>query len=107
MSEGLTTLFGATGAVAALLAVLVPVILTQGKSLRREIYTLRGDLNGRMDRLDGRMDRMEGRLDRLSDDLHSLSDRVARIEGSLTGPWRPSNGSPAPTDAPPSTEPAS
>ena len=28
-------------------------------------------------------------------DLHSLAERVARIEGALTGPWRPTNGSPA------------
>lgn len=35
-------------------------------------------------------------------DLHVLSDRVARIEGALTGPWRPANGPPSP---PPSAPP--
>lgn len=29
-------------------------------------------------------------------DLHALAERVARIEGALTGPWRPpANGPPA------------
>ena len=37
MSTAVMTLFGAVGSVAAMLAVLVPVILVQGKSLRREI----------------------------------------------------------------------
>ena len=42
----------------------------------------------------------------LRTDVHALSDRVARIEGALTGPWRPANGSPAPTasTAPEATE---
>ena len=71
MTAGLTTLFGAVGAVAAMLAVLLPVILTQGAGLRREMGTLRVDV---------------GEVRR---HLHALSDRVARIEGALTGPWRP------------------
>ena len=37
MTDGVTVLFGAVGAVAAMLAVLVPVIRAQGASLRREI----------------------------------------------------------------------
>ena len=78
MTAGLTTLFGAGGAVAAMLAVLLPVILTQGAGLRREMDTLRVAV---------------GEVRR---DLHALSDRVARIEGALTGPWRPPNGAPAP-----------
>ena len=57
------TLFGALGAVAALL----PVILTQGASLRRELDATRADV---------------GEVRR---DLHDVSDRVARIEGALTG----------------------
>ncbi len=78
MTDGVTVLFGAVGAVAALLAVLVPVIRAQGAALRREIDTLRIDV---------------GEVRR---DLHVLSDRVARIEGMLTGPWRPpANGTPA------------
>ena len=28
-------------------------------------------------------------------DLHALAERVVRVEGALTGPWRPTNGSPA------------
>ena len=79
MTDGVTVLFGAVGTVAAMLAVLVPVIRAQGTSLRREIDTLRADV---------------GEVRR---DLHVLSDRVARIEGALTGPWRPpANGTPAP-----------
>ena len=35
-------------------------------------------------------------------DLHALAERVARVEGALTGPWRPTNGSPAAApEAPP------
>ena len=34
-------------------------------------------------------------------DLHALAERVARIEGALTGPWRPTNGSPAPASKTP------
>ena len=64
------------GAAVGLLAVLLPVILTQGASLRHEIDALRAEV---------------GEVRR---DLHTLSDRVARIEGVLTGPWRPANGSP-------------
>ena len=84
MSTALEVLIGAGGANAALLAVLLPVILSQGASLRREIDTLRGDV---------------GEVRR---DLHALSDRVARIEGELSVPWQPTNGSPAaaPRDGP-------
>ena len=67
MSNAAVTLFGALGAVAALLAVLLPVILTQGASLRRELDATRADV---------------GEVRR---DLHDVSDRVARIEGALTG----------------------
>ena len=49
-----------------MLAVLLPVILTQGASLRRELDAVRADV---------------GEVRR---DLHDVSDRVARIEGALT-----------------------
>ena len=92
MTDGVTVLFGAVGAVAAILAVLVPVIRAQGAALRREIDTLRADVG-------------EARRD-----LHILSDRVARIEGALSGPWRP-NGGPSnpvePTVAPRPSSPES
>ena len=42
-----------------------------------------------------RLDRVEARIERIEDTLHALAERVARIEGALTGPWRPTNGSPA------------
>ena len=42
------------------------------------------------------------RVCKLRGDLHALTERVARIEGSLSGPWRPpANGSPAAPSAPP------
>ena len=87
MSTALEILIGAGGAVAALLAVLLPVILSQGASLRREIDTLRADV---------------GEVRR---DLHALSDRVARIEGALSVPWRPANGTPATAPTPPAAAP--
>lgn len=104
------------GVGAALLAVLVPLLLAQGR---------------RMDRIEARMDRMDARIDALAGameamraelhgkieavrtelrgdaaliraelaevrrDVHALSERVARVEGALTGPWRPPNGAPA------------
>ena len=92
MTDGVTVLFGAVGAV---LAVLVPLIRAQGTALRREIEGQGASLRREIDTL--RADVGEVRRD-----LHGLSDRVARIEGTLTGPWRPpANGTPAPVPQPP------
>ena len=80
MTDGVTTLFGTLGAVRAIQSVL----RAQGAGLRREIDTLRTDV---------------GEVRR---HLHVLSDRVARIEGALTGPWRPpANGGAANPVKPP------
>ena len=57
-----------------LMAVLVPLLLAQGR----------------------RWDRVEACIARTEDTLHPLVERDARIEGALAGPWRPANGSPAP-----------
>ena len=48
MTESLTVLLAAVGAVAAILAVLLPVVLLQGKSLRREITLQRTNLDAAM-----------------------------------------------------------
>ena len=64
--------------------------------------------------LDGRRDdrrsepdpRREVRADiaELRSDLHALTERVARIEGTLSGRWRPpANGTPAPSPPPEDT----
>ena len=99
VNAAVVTLFGAVGAVAAMLAVLVPVILTQGKSLRREIDVQGTELRREIDALRGELGGLSSELradvTEVRRDLHALSDRVARIEGALTGPWRPTNGSPA------------
>lgn len=129
MSTALVTLFGAAGAVAAMLGVIVPLILAQGKALRREIDAQGAELRQRIDaqgaelrqRIDaqgaelrreidalrpeidalrGDMGRLRAEVAELRRDLHGLSDRVARIEGALTGPWRPTNGSPTPEARP-------
>lgn len=85
MTNGVTVLFGAVGAVGA---VLVPLIRAQGAGLRREIEG------------QGASPRRE--IDTLRADVGEVRrDRVARIKGTLSGPWRPANGSPATT---PSTE---
>ncbi|MDD9997562.1 MAG: hypothetical protein OXQ89_07425 [Rhodospirillaceae bacterium] len=63
----------------ALLAVLVPLLLTIGR----------------------RIDSLAADVAELRRDLHALAERVARIEGALTGPWRPANGSPAPASKTP------
>ena len=105
MSAELATLFAAVGAVGAMLAVLVPLIRAQGASLRREIDALRVDQTATRTEL--RTDIAELRrevhadIGELRGDLHALTERVARIEGSLSGPWRPpANGSPAAPSAP-------
>ena len=100
MSTALEILIGAGGTVAALLAVLLPVIRAQGSNLRREITGQGANLRRELDTLRGdlRADVASLRADvgEVRRDLHALSDRVARIEGALTtGPWRPTNGSPA------------
>ena len=53
MSATLVTPFGAVGAVAAMLAVLVPVVLAQGRSLRREIDAQGAELSREIDTLRG------------------------------------------------------
>ena len=70
----------------ALLAVLVPLLLALGR---------------RMDRIDAQIDAMATDVAELRRDLHHLAERVARIEGALTGSWRPTNGSPAPASKTP------
>ena len=97
MSPGLTTLFGAVGTVAAMLAVLLPVIRAQGASLRRELDHLRADLGN----LHADVRALTADVRALTARVDGLAERLARIEGAITGPWRPSNGAPAPT--PPST----
>ena len=118
MSVALLTLFGAVGAVAAMLTVLLPVILAQGKGLRREIDAQGAELRRQIDDVRREIDAQGTELRRQIDtqgaevrreidslrgevgslrsdmaetrrDLHALSDRIARIEGALTGPWRP------------------
>ena len=54
-----------------LMAVLVPLLLAQGRCLGR----------------------VKAHIERIEDTLHALAERVARIEGALTGPWRSTNGS--------------
>ena len=103
MSPALATLIGASSTVAALLAVLLPVIRAQGAALRREIDHLRRE----MDHLRNDVGEVRTDVGEVRRDLHALSDRVARIEGAMSGPWRPpANGTPTPTQtAPPETAP--
>ena len=75
----------------ALLAVLVPVVVSQSRRLEQRIDAVADALTATRTEL--RTDVAEVRRD-----LHALAERVARIEGALgalTGPWRPTNGSPA------------
>ena len=79
----------------ALLAVLVPVVVLQSRRLEQRIDAVADALASTRTEL--RTDVAEVRRD-----LHALAERVARIEGALTGPWRPTNGTPAPASkAPP------
>ena len=67
-----------------MLAVLVPVVVLQSRRLEQRIDAVAEALAGT------RAELAEARRD-----LHALAERVARIEGALTGPWRPTNGAPA------------
>ena len=84
----------------ALLAVLVPVGGTASRCLEQRI-------DARCRRSDGYPNRAAHRhVAEVRRDLHALAERVARIEGVLTGPWRPTNGSPAAaSNTPPETAP--
>ena len=125
MSTELTTLFGAIGVVAALLAVILPAIRAQGANLRREIAaqgreieaqgtSLRREIAAQGESLRNEIaaqgqvietlgtslrseiSALRGDVMELRRDVHDLSDRVSRIEGSLNGPRRSTNGTPAP-----------
>ena len=88
MTDGVTVLFGAVGAVVAILDVLVPVIRAQGATLCRETEGQGTSLR-------------RVNVDEARGDLHVLRDRVARIEGTLTDPWSPpANGTPSPASSP-------
>ena len=97
-------LFGAVGAVAAMLAVLVPVTRGQGAALRRAIEeqgtrlrraiegqgkSLHRAIDGRGETLSRETDTLRADVAEVRRDLHVLNDRVARIDGALTGHWRP------------------
>ena len=79
----------------ALLAVLVPVVVTQGRRLDQRLDELRSAIEAQGASLRREIDTLRGDVAEVRRDLHALSDRVARIEGALTVPWRPTNGSPA------------
>lgn len=83
----------------ALLAVLVPLMLTLAAGIRGDLDTLRNEMRGDLDTLRG--DVAEARRD-----LHALGERVARIEGTLAGPWRPPVAAVTPSAAEPSDETA-
>ena len=75
-------------AAVGLLAVLVPLILTLHVRVVAEIAEVRRDLHAEATAIRA--------------DLHALAERVARIEGAMSGPWRPpANGAPAPASTPP------
>ena len=68
----------------ALLAVLVPVAVLQSRRLEQRIDAIVEALAG-----------ARAELSEVRRVLRALAECVARIEGALTGPWRPTNGSPA------------
>ena len=99
MTDG-SVIVAVVGVGVGLLAVLVPVLLALAAGIRRELDHVRADVAEV--RAEVRADVAEVRRD-----VHALSDRVARIEGALTGPWRPPNGGPAPpASAETASEPA-
>ena len=114
----------------ALLAILVPIVVAQGRRLDQRLDVVAAELRRALDAqgeslraamdaqgeslraatdaqgasLHREIDALRADVGELRRDVHALSDRVARIEGALTGPWRPpTNGTPA--SAPPSETP--
>ena len=71
----------------ALLAVLVPVVVLQSRRLEQRIDAV-------ADALTATRTELRADVAEVCRYLHALAERVARIEGALTGPWRPTNGSP-------------
>lgn len=94
----------------ALLAVLVPLMLALAAGIRNDLDTLRNEMRGDMDTLRnemrGDMDTLRGDVADVRRDLHALGERVARIEGTLAGPWRPPVAAVAPSASEPSDETA-
>jgi len=85
-----------------LLAVLVPLILTLHGRVVAEIGEVRRDLHAvaeRVAHVEAGMQSLDGRVARIEASMLAQGERVARIEGAMS-PWRPANGSPAPTTPP-------
>ena len=87
-----------------LLGVLVSLMLYLHGRLAADLKATRTELHG--DVAEVRRD-LHAEATAIRVDLHALAERVARIEGVLTGPWRPpANASPATaaaTSSPPET----
>ena len=72
-----------------LLGALVPILVSiNGKLL---------SLTERVAHVAAGMRSLDSRTARIETATLAHGERVARIEGALTGPWRPPNGSPAPS----------
>ena len=84
------------GAPVGLLGVLVPLLLTLGRrmdAMAADLSATRTEL--RADVAEVRRD-LHAEATAIRADLHALAERVARIEGAMSGPWRPpTNGTPA------------
>ena len=79
----------------ALLAVLVPVVVLQSRRLEQRLDAVADTLTATGNELRTDVAELRAELAEVRRDLHALAERVARVEGALTGPWRPTNGSPA------------
>lgn len=66
---------------------------TLRSDMQNGLETLRSDMRNGMNALRGEMhaqsDALRGDVAEVRRDLHALGERVARIEGTLAGPWRP------------------
>ena len=92
------------GAAVGMLAVLVPLLLAQGRridALAADLAATRAELRG--DVAEVRRD-LHAEATAIRADVHALAERVARIEGAMSGPWRPpANGALAPSTPPEAT----
>ena len=86
------------GAAVGVLGVLVPLMLYLHGRQAADLAATRAELRG--DVAEVRRD-LHAEATTIRADLHALAERVARIEGAMTGPWRPpANGTPAPSTPP-------
>lgn len=75
----------------------MPLLLALAAGIRRELDHVRNDAAAVRTDMQAGLAAVRADVAEVRRDLRDLGERVARIEGALTGPWRPpANGGTAP-----------